>query len=227
MPSGIVPDLGAGRSEVNCRIRRVVELNWRIYPFGVFSRISLLLAIAPFIPLGARGKHNFGSVHASSVTRRSKAHGLRHGEDVELVTPRLAATNARAMPVLPLVGSISTVFPGAILPSFSAVRRSWHYPQCGLSRSTRGSAFQLYDNGVAWAIRRPLSVQPHKGSAADFTPVTFAANARHDDLLFEGPNAWTCDWIESSGNGRVVIRGGICASDHRRADASTLAPERC
>jgi hypothetical protein len=57
--------------------------------------------------------------------------------------PRAAATKASPTPVLPLVGSISVVLPGAILPSASAHHRE---TDAVLHRTERIKKFELHVN---------------------------------------------------------------------------------
>ncbi len=69
------------------------------------------------MPLGP-GVRMISAPKALSSTRRSRL--MVSGMVRMSLYPLTAATKARAMPVLPLVGSIRIVWPGLILPDFSA-----------------------------------------------------------------------------------------------------------
>ena len=70
------------------------------------SSSSCARAIAPFIPFSA-GVSSSRAPSRASILRRSI--DMLSGMHSVSFSPLAAATKARAMPVLPLVGSISTV----------------------------------------------------------------------------------------------------------------------
>ena len=90
---------------MNRGIGGVVELLRHPGVWRIFTNSSAL-AMAPFMPF-ARGEDEFRAEHGQQRAA-FQAHRFGHGED-ELVA-RAAATKARAMPVLPLVGSTMIVF---------------------------------------------------------------------------------------------------------------------
>jgi hypothetical protein len=79
-------------------------------------RISVALAIAPFIPSGPGVSTRFAP---SSASTRRRSRDIVSGIVNVILYPRAAATNARAIPVLPLVGSTISI-PGFSTPRFSA-----------------------------------------------------------------------------------------------------------
>ena len=90
-----------------------------------------------------------------------------------------AATNASAMPVLPLVGSMSTVLPGVILPAFSAAS-IMAKPMRSFTLDSGVLAFQLGDDGCGQTCRH--AVETHQGGVPDqFSHI--CSNARHHLLL--------------------------------------------
>ena len=77
-----------------------------IHELGVFCRSSSARAMAPFMPSAPGVRTSFAPSMASSVRRSSD---IVSGMVRMSLYPRAAATKARAMPVLPLVGSMITV----------------------------------------------------------------------------------------------------------------------
>jgi hypothetical protein len=74
--------------------------------FGILAASSSALAIAPFMPFGALGQDQAGAEDLEDLARSVV---IVSGIVRMSFRPLAAATNARAMPVLPLVGSIRTV----------------------------------------------------------------------------------------------------------------------
>ena len=89
---------------------------WGIHAPGVVRTISSALAMAPFIPSLPGVRTSFAPSMARRV-RRSR--DMVSGMVSTSLYPLAAATNARAMPVLPLVGSTIRVS-GVRRPRFSA-----------------------------------------------------------------------------------------------------------
>ena len=83
-----------------------LENCWRMTLFGIFVASSSALAIAPFIPL-APSVRTRRAPRTLRIFRRSVV--IVSGIVRMSFSPRAAATNASAMPVLPLVGSMRTV----------------------------------------------------------------------------------------------------------------------
>ena len=82
---------------------------------GIFAASSSALAIAPFMPFGP----SVSTTRAPRILRILRRSIVIVSGMVRMsLMPLAAATNASAMPVLPLVGSISTVFL-VILPDLS------------------------------------------------------------------------------------------------------------
>jgi hypothetical protein len=83
-----------------------LENCWRMTLFGILAASSSALAIAPFMPF-APSVRTRRAPRTLRILRRSVV--IVSGIVRMSFRPRAAATNASAMPVLPLVGSIRTV----------------------------------------------------------------------------------------------------------------------
>ena len=107
-PVGVVPDLRAGGFEVNLGIGRIVELLQHVAVGSIGQNLFRFHDRARHSPRTG-SKHDLRA-EASSRTRRSRL--MVSGIVEDQLVSFTAATNARPIPVLPLVGSISTVLPG-------------------------------------------------------------------------------------------------------------------
>src|SRR5580698_2411378 len=197
-------------------------------PFGVLARISFALAMAPFIPFGP-GVSTISAPKAFSSTRRSML--IVSGIVRISLYPFTAATNARAIPVLPLVGSIRMVSPGLIRPAFSALSIMAN----PMRSFTLAAGFRLSSLATTVAgkpadtrFRRTKGVRP-------ISSVTFAAiraifyllvafSGKPSKRRIIGPEGWICVGFRSDpcGAGKLV-RNQNCFRAHPRIAAITRA----
>ncbi len=139
-----------------------LENCWGMKLFGICLFSSSALAMAPFMPLAPSVKTSFAPRIFNSL-RRSRL--IVSGIVRISFNPFAAATNASAMPVLPLVGSMSTVS-GLILPGFQRVVNHRH-ADAVLDAGERVEEFEFEQHVGDGAVFFRRAVQPHERCVAD------------------------------------------------------------